>query len=218
MVKSLAYFRWYAQFREGHDDDLIAIAAYKLTTGESFNPEDKNHVLAVLSHRLCVEPVLASTEALQLADRSVANHMRLLTGFSDNRRTFYTYSPSEPLLTLGAFHLLYNQRSDLLGRVLDTFSKNLCSASLVEKGLLGELGGRTLLLVARDFAAPKSSKGFGRDLLKPVLLMDFLYTLFGNETWCDPHRTAFLNAFDDTYVNFTHWIVTKDPLPAVPSR
>jgi hypothetical protein len=219
MVKSLTYFRWHAQFRKGHDNDLIAIAAYKLTNGQSFNPEDKNHVLAVLSHRLCVEPVLASTEALQLADRSVANHMRLLTGFSDNRRMFYTYSPSEPLLTLGAVQLLYDQRDDtLLRRVLDTFSKNLCSAGLVEKGLLGELGGRTLLLVARDFAAPISSKGLGRDLLEPILLMDFLDTLFGNKTWCDPHRAEFSDAFDDTYVNFTHWIVTKDPLPAVPSQ
>ena len=46
--------------------------------------------------------------------------------------------------------------------------------------------------------------------------MYFLDTLFGNKTWCDPHRTEFSNAFDDTYVNFGHWIVTKDPLPAAP--
>ena len=137
MAKLLTYFRWHAQFRKGQDHDLIVIAALKLTNGLRFNPEDRNHVLAVLSHRLCIEPVLASTEALRLADRSVANHMRLLTGFSDNRRTFYTYSPSEPLLTLGAVHLLYNPMDgNLLGQVLDTFSKNLCSASLVEKGLL----------------------------------------------------------------------------------
>jgi hypothetical protein len=218
MVKSLTYFRWNAQYRKGEDDELITLAAYKLTNGEQFNPKDKNHVLAVLSHRLCIEPVLASSEALQLADRSVANHMRLLTGFSDNQRTFYTYSPSEPLLTLGAIQLLYNPDGTLLGQALDTFSKNLCSASLVEKGLLGELGGRTLLLVARDLAAPITAKGFGRDLLKPVLLMDFLDKLFGDTMWCDPHRAEFMSAFNDTYVNFTHWIVTKDSLPAVPSQ
>jgi hypothetical protein len=144
--------------------------------------------------------------------------MRFLTGFSDNRRTFYTYSPSEPLLTLGAIDLLYNQEDSLLGQVLNTFSHNLCSVGLVEKGLLGELGGRTLLLVARDFAAPMRAQGFGPDLLKPVLLMGFLDTLFGSKKWCDPCRPEFMSAFRDTYVNFTHWIVTKDSLPAVPSQ
>ncbi len=77
-----------------------------------------------------------------------------------DQQTFYTYSPSEPMLALAAAQLLYNDKNDVLGKVLDTFSKNLCEAGVVEKGLLGELAGRTLLTVARDLAAPKKPNGY----------------------------------------------------------
>jgi len=89
---------------------------------------------------------------------------------------------------------------------------------LIEKGLLGELVARTLVLMARDFAAPRKNPG-GRDLLKPVCLLDFLDTLFGNCEWCNKRtRSKFIQAFEKTYVNFTHWIVTRDRLPAEPSE
>ena len=118
---------------------------------------------------------------------------------------------------MGAARFLYNKNNTALGQVLNTFSDQLCEAGLVEKGFLGEFAGRILLTIARDLAAPKKSIGFGPDLLRPVLLMDFLDKLFGNKSWCGC-RLDFNQAFDDTYVNFTHWIVTKDPLPEKPSR
>jgi hypothetical protein len=183
-----------------------------------FDPTNQHQVLAVLSQRVCVDTVLASSEALQLAERSVACHMRLLTGFAQDERTFYTYSPSEPMLALAAAELLYNDKNDVLGQVLDTFSMNLCGSGLVEKGPFGGLVGRTILIVARDLAAPKKANGYSPNLLTPVLLMDFLDKIFGNESWCGPHRDKFRTAFEDTYVNFTHWIVTKDPLPELPSQ
>ena len=209
----MTYFRWNAQFVEGDENELLSTASLKLTNGP-FDVLDPNHVLAVLSQRICVDLVMANSEVDDLTDQSVAAHMRLLTGFSRNARTFYTYSPSEPLLTLAAFELLYNRGSNRLPHALNTFNQELCAAGLIEKGLLGELGGRLLLLVARDLVAPENEQK-SRDLLKPVLLMDFLDKLFGRDTWCDPHRDAFMEAFKDTYVNFTHWIVTKDPLPEV---
>jgi hypothetical protein len=183
-----------------------------------FNPKDQDQVLAVLSQRICVDTVLFASEALQLAERSVASHMRLLTGFAPDEQTFFTYSPSEPMLALAAAKLLYNSTHDVLGQVLDTFSKNLCGAGVVEKGLLGELAGRTLLTVARDLAAPKEANGFSPNLLTPVLVMDFLDELFGNTSWYGPHREELRKAFEGTYVNFTHWMVTKDPLPERPSQ
>ena len=126
-----------------------------------------------------------------------------------------TQAIHQPIVSaLGAALVLYNNdKHDVLGNVLDTFSKKLCEADVVEKGLPGELAGRTLLTVARDLAAPKKPNGYTPNLLIPVLLMDFLDKLFGNESWCDPHQDEFRKASKDTYVNFTHWIVTKDPLP-----
>ena len=206
------YIRWRAHLPEEGENDMIRTASLKLTNGEKFNDKSLDHVFTVLSQRLCIEPVVVNSEAIALADRSVANHMRLITGISDDRRTFYTYSPSEPILVLGAVNILHDPKDDkLLGRVLDTFSKRLCSAGLVEKGLIGELGARILLLLARDFAAPMV--GRGRNLLKHVPLLTVIDTLFGNTTWAGEHRTEYVKAFGAAHVNFTHWIVTKDPLP-----
>jgi len=197
---------------------VIAAASLKLTNGEKFDDRSLDHVFTVLSQRLCIEPVVVNSEAIELAERSVASHMRLITGISDDRRTLYTYSPSEPILVLGAIDILHNPEDDKrLGQVLGTFSKQLCSAGLVENGLIGELGARILLLLARDFAAPMV-RGRGRNLLKPVPLLTVIDTLFGNTIWAGEDRTEYVKAFGAAHVNFTHWIVTKDPLPEMPDR
>ena len=215
----LTYCRWNAQFNEGEEEDaLVALAALKLTSGCDFDFNNKYQVLAVLSQLLCVEPTLGNSEVTKLAVQSVAAHMRFLTGFSSDGTKLYTYCPSEPLLALGAFTLLRREEdSGFLGKVLNTFNSQLCEAGLVEEGLLGELASRLLLLVARDMAAPTKPKAPGRDLLKPVLLMDFLDKLF-NGTWCRTHRDDFETAFGSTYVNFTHWILTRDSLPEEPTK
>ena len=214
------YVRWHAQLLADENFNVVDFASLKLRNGLNFNPANEDHVLAVLSQRLCIDPVLASSEAIALADRSVACHMRILTGISADGRTFYTYSPSEPLLALGAIKILYDESdTGLWAKILDTFSHRLCSAGLVEKGLLGELASRTLFIIARDFAAPYNGVGEGRDLLDPVLLLCLIDKLFGNTTWCSPkERTSFEAAFGNTYVNYTHIIVTKDSLPDNPSR
>ena len=138
---------------------MIALAFWKLRNGYAFRATDKEHIFAVLSQRLCLDPVIAALEAIELADRSVAHHMRLLTGFSTNSERFYTHSPSEPMLVMGSIDILHNTLvPDRLQQVLSTLSRDLCSAGLIEKGLLGELGARALIPIARDFAAPPHSR------------------------------------------------------------
>ena len=191
---------------------MIALASWKLRNGENFNANDKDHVFAILSQRLCLDPVLAASEAIELADRSVAYHMRLLTGFSTNYDRFYTHSPSEPILVMGSIDILYNtSHPNRLRQVLNTLSQDLCRAGLVEKGVLGELGARALILIARDFAAPSHSRG--RDLLKPVPLLHFLDTLFGKDIFTRSDKQKFDDAFGAAHVNFTHWISTRDSIP-----
>lgn len=215
----LLHFRWKALLPDEETGDTVRIASWKLTNEVGFDPKNKDHVFAVLSHRVCIEPVLVGSEAIGLADRSVAHHMRLITGISDDRRIFYTYSPSEPILVLGAVNNLYNTGdAKRLGQVLDTLSNHLCSAGLVEKGLTGELAARILLILARDFAAPKDHRGVP-NLLKPVPLLTVINELFGNELWVTAeNRQWYDEAFRTAHVNFTHWAVTKDPLPETPDR
>ena len=207
--------RWHALLQRENPDEVVGTASLKLTNHEVFNTQDKYQVFAVLSQRICLEPALAGAEAINLADRSVAQHMRLLTGFYNNHRLFYTHTPSEPILVLGAIRLLYND-PETLGAALKTLNADLCSAGLVDKGHLGELAARILILTARDYAIrhPKHWKSH----LKPVRLLDVLNQLFGSTTWADQNQQAFTTAFAHAYVNFTHWIVTRDPLPEFPTR
>ena len=192
--------------------EMITLASWKLLNGENFEATNQDHVFAILSQRLCLDPVMAVSEAIELADHSVAHHMRLSSGFSTNKEKFYTHSPSEPILVLGSIDILYNKSEPRrLQNVVNTLSKNLCGAGLVEKGILGELGARTLLLIARDFVAPKSIRG--RDLLKPVPLLDFLRILFGKDIFTPDDQPKFEKAFGPVHVNFTHWISTRDSLP-----
>ena len=83
-----------------------------------FDPKDRHQVLVVLSQRICVDMVLFSSEALEVAEQSVSSHMKLLTGFAPDKQTFYMYSPSEPMLALAAAKLLYNKTRDVLGQVV----------------------------------------------------------------------------------------------------
>ncbi|KAF8816611.1 hypothetical protein BYT27DRAFT_7220522 [Phlegmacium glaucopus] len=216
---------WNAHLPEETPGELICLASMKLRNGRPFNATDKDH----LSQHLCLDLVMATSEAIlyiaensktniALADRSIAHHMRLLTGLSTNSNRFFTHSPSEPVLVMGSIDILYNTtQSDLLGQVLNTLSEHLCGAGLVEKGILGELGARTLILIARDFTAPLHSSHIGRNLLKPVLLLDFLRILFGRDIFSPSDKEKFDNAFGKAYVNFMHWISTQDPIPEQPS-
>jgi hypothetical protein len=103
---------------------VIQSAQLKLTNAKIFNPRDKIHVLAVLSQRICLDLVPATAEAMELAEQSVAAHMRHFTGVAEEGPIFYTYSPSEPVLVLGAVELLY-QQPHYWAQVLDTFNAHL---------------------------------------------------------------------------------------------
>ncbi|KAF8343352.1 hypothetical protein F5887DRAFT_1212486 [Amanita rubescens] len=210
---------WSALLPEETPGEIISLASWQLRNGEPFRPTDRDHVFAVLSQRLCLEPVPGASEAIKLGDHSVARHMRILTGISTNDDTSYTHSPSEPILVMGSIDILYNtSKPDRLRRVLDTLGRDLCGVGLVEKGVLGELGARILILIARDFAAPLYSSRGGRNLLKPIPLLYFLHTLFGRDIFTGSDQSKFNSPFGMAHVNFTHWISTQDFIPEKPQE
>jgi hypothetical protein len=215
--------RWYANLQNSsrRKESIIELASSKLINGERLEEDHQKRteqVFAILSQRFCLDPILTNAEAMKLAERSVAHNMRLLTGFSPDHSMFFTHSPSEPMLVLGAVHKMYtNPETNRLGMMLDVLNQDLCKAGLVDKGLLGELCARILILIARDYASP--SIGFmGKDLLQPVLLLKVLEKLFGTTQWASFDQEHFDCAFAKASINFTHWVVTSDMLPAKPSR
>ena len=142
---------------------------------------------------VCLDLVLTMSEARQLMDHSVGHHMRLLTGITTNSEGFYMHLPSEPILVMGSIKALY-QKLDYLGKALDTLSKDLCSAGLIEKDILGELCVHTLLLIAHNFATPIPDPLHGQNYLKPVPLMFFLDKLFGRALFNSSDRNKFEDA------------------------
>ena len=199
-----------------YEDDPIDLARLKLTNAANFNVQNSDHVLAVLSQRLSIDLVQADPRAVERADRSVDHHMRLLTGISLQPWTIHTCSPSEPILALAAARVL-SRSHDVWADVLNTFSQYLCQTGHVEKGCIGELAARTLLLIARDSALQTRKPAACPDMLTPVPFLRFFDTLFGNGDWTNPHRESFEASFGGAYLNFTHWIITKDTIPVTSS-
>ncbi|KAF8510600.1 hypothetical protein JB92DRAFT_2727559 [Gautieria morchelliformis] len=194
-------------------DSLVSSAGLKLTGGEGFVMDANDHVLAVVSQRICLDPVLNNAEGINLADRGVAHHMRILTGYSRTDPTFYTASPSEPMLALAAFKIMYDKDEHVKG-ILTTLAKQLCSGGLIEKGLVGELCSRILLVLARD-AVVREKRWSWHEAARPVGLLEMLEQLLGRD-WGGKDQGRFEEEFGDASVNFTHWIKTRGALPVKP--
>ncbi|KAF8513950.1 hypothetical protein JB92DRAFT_3083105 [Gautieria morchelliformis] len=210
---------WGACLPEFPKGEVLEMAVSKLIGGGVFHPENKDHVLAVLSQRVCLEPVL-SMEAIELADRSISHHMRLLTGYSQREPIFHTHSPSEPVLALAAGEIIYGYGLKNQIPIWHTLTQELCHSGLVKKGLMGELGARILLLLARDLTVLNNKdkvQGFPKPALweefpKPVALLQVLQTLLGKD-WAGEKESAFNEVFGEAHVNFTHWMMTEEALP-----
>lgn len=205
--------RWSAQVLEAQCSKMVSFASLKLTNGMPFDSVDTAHVFAALLQPFCLDSLLASSEAVRLANHSVTHHMRLLTGFSVNNEIFHTSLPLEPILVLGSIDILYSTAEmHCWVCVMNTLSCDICSSGLIKKGALGELGAHLLLLIACHFAAPLND--CGQDLLEPVHLLNFLCSLFGSNLWGHNHQ-KFDAGLNNAYVNFMHWMVTRDLMPEV---
>ncbi|TDL16897.1 hypothetical protein BD410DRAFT_886367 [Rickenella mellea] len=221
---------WHSLMSAVNDKQSIMWTAIaKLLHGRYFQPQNPDQVLSLFSQLFCVDLALSNAEAIKMADRSVADHMRLLTGFTKRHETFYTESPSEPFLAVAAFNVLYNplyslksKSSEIANHLCDamtTFSAKICESGIVEKGLFGELAARVLLLTARHHAAPKNLTDQHvkniPDILAPISVMDFLDTILA-DGWAGQVREDYEDKFANGHINFTHWIQTDDHLPMKP--
>jgi len=189
------------------------------------SPGDAYAYLALLSQRFALKVNNGSHRAQSFVSKSIANHMRYLVYTTEDCLTQCSDYPSEPVLSHAAASYMYTSAGNL--HMLLSVLKDQISSGLIQAGELGELMGRLLILIGRDFAAiraygieveakpvfPERYHQYYKPFpsapgleyfayLKPVSLLLVLCILFGDE-WIMPDH---INAFERAYVSASHWI------------
>ncbi|KAG6847081.1 hypothetical protein H0H93_010287 [Arthromyces matolae] len=208
--------------------DALSSATPKLLGAETFkfNVKSDAQVFAVFSARLVIE--LGSSEAsTKLAIKGLRSHMRILKSVTSHNSVI-TCAPSEPMLAVTAAVLL--TRSDdiyknALKRLVDEI---LLKENIIERGRLGELLARILLMMARDYALPMSStsplqrefvvNGISNPSVQVVRLDAYLQALLGENIALDSnalpdiqrHRQNLLSWAHSHFVNFTHFMQIQE--------
>jgi hypothetical protein len=218
--------------RGDSNSTVRAVAAYKLLCAPKYNPENRDHLFAVLATRISLDPCIQSFEAIQLQTQAVQSHLRWIIEFDFNYGFFRTTSPSEPILAEVAASVLMEVTRIKGKRKLnwDTSIRNLYSEllypGLIDRGRSGELVTRLLCVRTRDnvlksMGASASAKV--PEYCRPFAVVDFLEALFTqseplldspaevkNKNLQATIRTLFATAS----MNFSHFMATESPLAA----
>lgn len=215
-VAILTCLRWMSLL-EAQTPSLVNLAASKLLNiGGSFvstlfNTQDLHHVLAVLSSRIRLDTIIHSHAATQVTDKAVSSHMRILS-VSHDQVFRQSYSPSEPILSLGAAEVLMSAPKHY-PRSIKKLAEQL-GASYIDRGRFEEMMGRLVTVCARDLQT--KSLDHNAPWWRPIRLLDFLDTLLGHDWGLNEMQVAekvkFKNKFADSYINFTHWTKMNDPI------
>ncbi|KAG6849106.1 hypothetical protein H0H93_011282 [Arthromyces matolae] len=208
--------------------EVLVMAQLKLVGKQDFHTTDVNQVLAVFSARLILELGTGQTTT-RLAINGVRRHMRVLecvsaTGFVN------TSVPSEPMLAIAAGALLTNS-TPLYKKAIDQLVKEIIlKEHVLERGRLGELLARIILMMARDFAIAPSKDNSDRrrfvqedesgQFVYPVRLDAFLQALLGENLSVDgvafphlhQHRQDLLAWAHPQFVNFTHFMQVNETI------
>ncbi|KAM6499433.1 hypothetical protein JOM56_004941 [Amanita muscaria] len=179
-----------------------------LCSTDAFDWKNTQQVFAVLAYTVCLDLVLGNQKATAFGYISVAEHMRLLIDFNDDRTICFTQASSEPVLALVAASIVADL--DHLPHIIDKLTSTLCEG-LVDKGRHGELLARMILFIARIQTCPPPSTPLG--FATPVPVVHFLKTLFG-ELWSEtPGHKRFEKDLEGGYVNFYHFTLTREAMP-----
>jgi hypothetical protein len=197
---------------------------FKLLATHVYNPKDRNHVLAVLRSRICLDPCIQSKEAVALENEAIQSHLRWIVEFDFQSGYFRTATPSEPILSeTAAWILMHGESAEKKGPTLwettvkSLFSK-LLSPGLIDRGRVGELVARLLCVLARDSilkSSPETETSPSLRYAKPFGVLDFLKTLFtkSNDLLTTPAQVGgnqtIKTCFQHASMNFTHWVTTS---------
>ena len=80
-----------------YDWNIIRFVHNKLVGSGNFDPNDENHVFAVLSFRISLDPI-TNVPSAELCKNAVDFHLRALVSMDSRNRILETITPSEPLV------------------------------------------------------------------------------------------------------------------------
>ncbi|KAK7435425.1 hypothetical protein VKT23_019686 [Stygiomarasmius scandens] len=151
--------------------DMSRFALAKLTYQNVMGQTPSEGLLAVLSQRFALGVLFGSWESVPFISNSIASHMRILASTTDDCTWQCTTYPSEPVLSHAAAEFMH--RDDLTLSSLLSLLANKILSGLIDAGEFGELIGRLLLLISRDYAAILAynipiSGSLPDDLLPPI--------------------------------------------------
>ncbi|KAF8249115.1 hypothetical protein K440DRAFT_641481 [Wilcoxina mikolae CBS 423.85] len=117
----------------------------------AYNPQNSDHVFAVVAARVALDPCLNTAE---LSRNAVNKHLRLVLHLDTYSDVMRTTTLGEPIISEATAWLLMRRApsGDLYWSLtIQTLVSNLLYPGLIEKGLRRELYFRAFFVLARDF-------------------------------------------------------------------
>lgn len=161
------------------------LAKIKLIGGRmraGYDGSDKHDVFAALSIRLCLEMNLANPLTIGISRAAVNLHLRIVKSADPVTGDLFTRTPSEPLVAYASMqHLAGHRNRRVWPNSLRTFTNNLLSPGVIDKGIKGELFARLLFTLAHDscFHGDIGRRYYDTSIQK-FTVKSFLHALFAS--------------------------------------
>ncbi|KAG6824344.1 hypothetical protein H0H92_007152, partial [Tricholoma furcatifolium] len=222
------------------EDKLLKFAIQKLDVRHDDNlslryPVHEPNLLPLLAIRVDLTFESNRDEAIYLESLLVASSLRTVYSVPPHRQYLRGGYPSEPLLAEAAsqkLHQVFKQSASTSGTELELEElKNIyktrlpgllnkwLASGLISKGERGELVARLLLTLAHDLAVLNMLEPSIVKFSRKIPVVDFLSALISpqyvgqvlNATPCNlKSDTRLLDAFQDAFVHFTHFVKGDD--------
>ena len=134
----------------------------------------------MLSIRVCLDPCLQKSRAIEMASSAIDSHLRVIVQMNPDYELMKIASPPEPILAeAAAFGLRAKHREyDPWVPTLKVLYTELLSGDLVDKGTVGGLGTRVLLIMARGRLFNSVAGNHGPIYANHFKVSEFLGSLF----------------------------------------
>ena len=140
----------WATYRGLSDNDVRWAARMKiLGRRRAYDPNSKDHVLALLASRVCLVPCTTNTAANELPRTAVSSHLRLISSIDLKRGRTLTITPSDSLVSEAGAHCLFKNWA----ATIRVFTEQLLAPGLLDAGLGGELYSRVIFTMAKSATA-----------------------------------------------------------------